>query len=285
MGLLVIPVKFGNAISEEKLPIHQIRRKDGSRIKMRRFAAADGEEVAFTDIDKGYELTDGRMVALTDADFEQAYGERNRTAQILLFTPLAGIPRTASETSYHVQPAPGGEKAYALLAEALTRTGAGAVVSFALRERESLALLYPAGGYLLLERLHWAARVRQPDFTLLDLTLPEAEIQQAQQLIEAMTAAFDWTAYTDEGAARLAAIVAAKADTGQVTAAPVSTAQSAATSPHDLMAVLAASVAAARAAKAAGSAPVTKIPAAKSARKPRARKAAPPAAAIAKEVA
>jgi DNA end-binding protein Ku len=143
-----------------------------------------------------------------------------------------------------VQPGPGGEKAYALLARTMADTGTAAVVSVAIRQRESLALLYAGrDGYLILERLNWAADVRKPDFAAPDAALSEAELGLAENLVTQMSKPFDWASFRDESTEKLEKIVQAKLETGQVTGAPAARTGGSPTPAQDLMAVLQASVA------------------------------------------
>lgn len=249
-GMVVIPVKLGTAASEDKLPLHEVRRKDGSRITYKRTAVADGEEVPYSDIVKGYETPNGQMVLLEREDFDAAYGEKNRDAKIVAFTDAGRLPRTAHEASYHVQPGPGGEKAYELLAKAMDDTGKAAVVSIAVRQREALALLYTTGdGYLVLERLHWAANVRKPDFEAPSGKATADEIVLAENLVMQMSQTFDWQAYTDTSMEKLSAVIQGKIETGQLTGTPSAKTPDAVTQPAELMAVLSASVAEIKAAK------------------------------------
>jgi DNA end-binding protein Ku len=242
--MLVLPVRLSTVVSDESTELHQVRKSDGSRISYRRFAAADGEEVPYSQIAKGYELPDGRTVVLTDEDFEKAYGGKNRNAKILQFVAEDALPRTAAGTSYYVQPGAGGEKAYALLARTMADTGTAAVVSVALRQRETLALLYTNGdGYLILERLNWAADVKKPDFAAPDATLPGTELDLAEKLVTQMSGPFDWGAARDESAERLEKVVQEKIETGQVAGTPASRPEGSPTPAQDLMAVLQASVA------------------------------------------
>lgn len=270
VSVIALPVTLGSAVSEAKSRVHKVRRSDGSRIKYRGFAEADGQEVPYGETVRGYELDDGRMVILADADFERAFGPKSRDAKILFFTDPAQVPRTAHDASYYVQPGKGGEKAYALLAEAMSRTGRVAVVSFALRDREALGILYPTanGEYLVLERIQWHADVRQPDFAPpMHAAYPsEAEISQAESLVKALTEEFDWPAYTDQATVKLAEVAAEKAAAGQGVSEPARPAAAPAT--VDLATALRESLAAVKAAKAA-KAPV---PVART-RAPRTRKA------------
>lgn len=242
-GLVSIPVALGTVVSEDKLPVHFVRKSDGSRITMRRFAAADGAEVPYGDLVKGYELANGQLVLLDDADFEKAYGEKNRKAEILSFVPRDSVPRAAHDTSYYVEPEPNGAHAYALLAEAMNVTGKDAVVSVAVRQREATALLHAtADGYLVLERLQWAAQVKKPDFTAPELTsYAPAEIDMAENLVASMSGESGWASLTDTSRERLEAVVQAKDAAGQVTGAPAGK-STPATPPVDIMAALQASV-------------------------------------------
>jgi DNA end-binding protein Ku len=265
MGPLVLPVKLGTVAGEDKLPLHQVRKSDGSRIEMKRFAVADGREVPYSDVVRGYETVSGQVVLVTDADFELAYGAKNREARITGFTPRDSVPRTAADTSYYVEPGKGGEKAYRLLATALERQGKAAVVSVAIRQREAQALLYPVNGYLVLERLQWAENLRLPDFAAPSEKVTEAEIELAENYISLLSGEWNWTAQKDTSAQALADVIQAKAETGQVVGTPAERKPGSTTAPADLEAVLRASVEAAKAAKAPAPAPV---------RKPRTKKAA-----------
>lgn len=263
-NMITIPVKLGTAVSDGGLELHQFRKGDGSRIRFRRTAEADGADVEYGDVRKGYELGSGQVVLLEDADFELAYGAKTRQAVIQAFVPGNSAPRLAAETSYYVQPDKNGDRAYALLAEAMKRTGKAAVMTIAVRQREAMGLLYATeDGYLVLERLHWASEVKRPDFAAPRAGLTEAGIDLAENLITQMSGTFNWAAFEDTSAQALMDVIQAKAETGQVTGTPPAAVPGAATPPGDIMAALEASVAAAVAARAP--APV--------ARRPRARKA------------
>lgn len=247
ISLLTIPVKLGAAVSDGDLKLHQHRRSDGSRIKYLRVAEADGAEVPYSEIVKGAETADGSVVLLEDKDLEQAFGEKSRNAKILMFTDPANIPRIAAGKAYVVQPDIGGEKTYALLAGALARTNKVAVVQIALRQRERLGLIYADEGYLYMESLEWVDDVRKPDFEAPDTEVTDAEAAMADQLVEQMSSNFDFSAYHDESKLRLAELVAAKAEVGQVFSGPTTGTNSM----HipDVTAALSASISAMKAAK------------------------------------
>jgi DNA end-binding protein Ku len=220
LSLLNMPVKLGSSTKDNQLGLHMVRKSDGSRIRFTRVAEADGQEVQWNDIAKGYDAPDGSLVILDDEDFKAAYGPKNRVASILMFTNAASVPRTAIKTSYHVQPDKGGEKTYALLAGALQASGKVAILTFAMRQRVALAVLAPQDGYLILESLEWHADVLTPDFAAPPMTASEDEQALAARLIEQMTGDFDYAAQKDVSTEAVAAVIQAKIEKGHVIAAP-----------------------------------------------------------------
>lgn len=226
-GPVVIPVKLLPAVSGGESELHRYRRRDASRIRMRRVAEADGEggrEVPWDETVSGYETGAGTVVLLEDDELDAAYGvagEPDRAARITAFVPLGTLPRLAAESSYYVQPGKGAEHAYELLATALLRSGRAAVVSLALRKRKANAMLYPTGdGYLILERLQWASAVQAPPFAAPKTGVTESEVEQAQNLIGLTKSAFDWDAEQDASAQRLSEYVQARIEAGQVSGTP-----------------------------------------------------------------
>lgn len=266
VGALAFPMKLGPVVSDDRLELHRVRRSDGSRIEMRRFAKADGEPVEYADTIEGYETGDGRTVLVEKEDKVKAYGEKNRGARILMFVPEGTLPRTAHDSSYHVQPGKGGERVYALLAQAMLRSRKAAVVSFALREKEENGLLYATqDGHLVLERLNWAAEVKEPGFELPAAEFSSTDMKLADQLVAEYSGEFDWASFTDKGEERLQEIIRAKAETGQSVGTPVT--PNSALPPANLTDVLQASVEAAKKAR-TPAAPVRKA----RTRKPAAKK-------------
>lgn len=258
-GMIVIPIKLSNAVGDEGIKFRQVRKQDGSRVKYTRTALADGREVPYADIVKGYELANGEIVVLSDEDFEAAYGEKSRNAKLLAFTTPDSVPRTAAGPSYYVQPGAGSDQAYALLAETMKRTGKVAVVSVAIGTRESLGVLYtPGDGYLVLEKLHWAADVRKPGFEAPAAPDAGSMLDLAQALVTEMTSPFSWEAFKDESEARLNEMVQAKISRGEAVGTPAPPAGNPA--PPDLAEALKASVEAARAAKAKPAVPRARRP-------------------------
>jgi DNA end-binding protein Ku len=280
-GLVTIPVKLYSATEQKDVTFHQVRRSDGSRIKYKRVAAVDGEEVAYGDIAKGYELSTGETVVLTDEDFQDLPLTTSRAIDVLRFVPLEELDPIFFEKSYYLEPDKSGVKPYVLLRDALEQSGKVAVVKVALRNRESLAALRVRDGVFVLETMLWPDEVRTPDFGFLgeDVEVRPQELAMAGSLIETLTGDFDPTEYKDEYREALQSVIEAKA-AGREVVQPTE-AQPTSGTVVDLMAALRASVEAAKKGRPAespgASAPdeaPDKAPAKKAAKKAPAKKAA-----------
>jgi DNA end-binding protein Ku len=248
-GLVTIPVRLYSATEERDVAFHQVRRSDGSRIKYRRFAVADGEEVPFSEIAKGFELPTGETVVLTDEDFAELPLSSQKAVEVLQFVPLDEVDPMFFSRSYYLEPDKAGVKPYVLLREAMAKSGRVAVVKVALRSRESLACLRVKDKVLVLETMLWPDEIREPDFDVLDgdVDVRPQEVKMAQSLIDALAGDFDPEQYTDEYREALEALIEAKVE-GHAVVAPAA-AEADQGTVVDLMAALRASVEAAKQAR------------------------------------
>ncbi len=167
-GLVTIPVRLYSATEERDVTFHQVHRTDAGRIRYKRVCSACGEEVAFADIAKGFELPTGETVVLTDDDFADLPLTTSRSIDVLEFVPLEQVDPIFFTKSYYLEPDKTGTKPYVLLREALEASGRVAVVKVALRQRESLATLRVRDGVFVLEVMLWPDEIRTPAFGFLD---------------------------------------------------------------------------------------------------------------------
>ena len=211
-GLVSIPVRLFAATEEHGVSFRQIHVSDGGQIRYRRVCDIDGEDVPYGDIAKGYELPDGQVVVLTDADFAQLPLASSRAIQVLGFADADTIDPVRLSRSYYCDPTGSDAKAYVLLREALERTGKVALVKVALRGRESPAVLHPRDGVLVLHVLLWPDEVRKPRFRFLrdDITLRPRELQAAESYIHTLTGMHDPHEVVDRYQAALKELVEAK---------------------------------------------------------------------------
>ncbi|HEU0103031.1 MAG TPA: Ku protein [Mycobacteriales bacterium] len=245
-GLVTIPVKLYSATEAKDVSFHQVRRSDGSRIKYKRVSAVDGEEVPYGEIAKGYELSSGETVVLTDEDFKDLPLTTSRAIDVLQFVPLEQVDPIYFEKSYYLEPDKAGVKPYALLRDALDESGKVALVKVALRNRESLGTLRVRDGVFVLETMLWPDEVRTPDFGFLDedIEVRPQELAMAGSLIETLSGDFDPLQYKDSYREALQQVIEAKV-AGQEVVQPTD-AQPTTGTVVDLMAALRASVEAAK---------------------------------------
>jgi DNA end-binding protein Ku len=280
-GLVSIPVKLYTATEEKDVSFHQVHREDGGRIRYKRVCQIDGEEVAYADIAKGYELPSGETVVLTDDDFADLPLTSSRVVDVLSFVPLEQVDPIYFAKSYYLEPEKNATKPYVLLRDALQQADSVALVKVAIRTREALATLRVRDGVLVLETMVWPDEVRTPDCGFLDedVTVRPQELAMAESLIESMSADFDPDLYHDEYREALEKVIEAKVEGREVVEQPVQEEDTG--SVVDLMAALRASVAAAKKGRGeaeeeqqpAKKAPAKKAPAKKAAAKAPAQKA------------
>jgi DNA end-binding protein Ku len=245
-GLVSIPVKLFSATEERSVSFHQVHREDGGRVKYKRVCSIDGEEVAYSDIAKGYELPSGEVVVLTDEDFDDLPLSTSRSIDVLQFVPLEQVDPMYFAKSYYLEPDGAGAKPYVLLRQALEDSGRVALVKLALRQRESLAALRVRDGVFVLEMMLWPDEIRTPDFGFLDedIDVRSQELSMASSLIETLSGDFDPTEYADDYREALEKLIEAKVEGREVVQPSAGPSEDAPV--VDLMAALRASVAAAR---------------------------------------
>jgi len=212
-GLVNIPVKMYSATQTSNLDLDMLDKHDNANIRFMRVNEQTGKEVAWGDIVKGYMLDD-KYVVLNDEDFEAAAQKKSQIVEIEEFVDEQEIDSTYYEAPYFLGPAKGGEKAYALLREALAETKKVAIGTYVMRGKEHLCMLKPEGDALILVRLRFAEEIRGTA----ELDLPGStgikpnELKIAKALIGQLTnKKFDIEKYKDTYHAALMKMIKAKA--------------------------------------------------------------------------
>ena len=273
-GMVTIPVKVYSATQEKDISFRQVHTEDSGRIRYKRVCEVCGKEVPYSDIGKGYELPDGQIVVLTGEDLADLPLPSAKSIEVLEFVPADDVDPLYFAKAYVLAAEGAGPKPYVLLRDALTETGQCAVVKVAIRTRESLALLRPKDGALVLQTMLWPDEVRDISFAApnADVEVREQEVAMAQSYISTLSATFDPSRYSSDYREALEQLVAAKTE-GIELQAPAE-APGAGAQVVDLVAALRASVEAAKQRR--GEAPVDPAsdgaPEKKPARKPAAAK-------------
>ena len=247
-GLVSVPVKLYAATESHDVSFRQVHAKDGGRIKYQRVCSLDGEEVPYSDIAKGYETEDGEMVILSDDDMAELPATSSREIAVEKFVPSDQIDPMLFEKSYYLEPEKSGAKPYALLRQALKDADRMAVVTVALRQRTSVAVLRVRntdnGDVIVLQTMMWPDEVRVPDFDVEVGDVKDPEVKMAHMLVETLAGDFDASEFEDDYAGAVEALVKAKIEGGEVKRTETSTKTSGEV--VDLLAALQKSVAAAK---------------------------------------
>jgi DNA end-binding protein Ku len=213
-GLVTIGVRLFSATEEHDFRFHQMHREDGGRIKYKRVCSVCGEEVAFADIAKGYELDDGRVVMLDGEDFESLPIETDRSIQVLEFVPVEEIDPIYFQKSYYLEPDKAAVRPYVLLRTALEEAERLAVVKITIRQRQTLATLRARDDVLVLHTMLWPDEIRRPEFDFLgsDVEVRPQELRMASSLVESMAGSFEEDEFTDDYRDAMEKLITAKAE-------------------------------------------------------------------------
>ena len=245
-GLVNVPVKLYTAVSRKTVHFHQLHDADGSRIQQRRVCSKDGEEVAFENIVKGYEVSPGRYVVVETAELDALDPVKTRTIEVEQFVDPAEIDTMLYDQPYWVVPVPGAAKAYRLMLQAMRDAEKVAIGRVVLRQKGHLVALRPHGDLLTMETMIYADEVVPADSlddeaSGTETKVAARELEVARQLIEMLSAPFEPERFRDDHRDAVLAMIERKVAGEEIAIAP----EPAPAEPvPDLMAALQASIAA-----------------------------------------
>ena len=211
-GLVSIPVELRSAVRADRISFRMLHKDDLSTIRYERICQEEGDPVPWSEVVKGYEYSKGKFVVLTDADFKAAALESSKVIDILDFVKQEEIDPRFFESPYFLIPTKGGEKAYALLREAIRRTDSIGIGKIIMRQTQHLVALKSIGDALVLEIMRFANELVDIDelsFPASNVARPQ-ELEMAEQLITNLTGPFEPEKYTDEYRENLMRIIRAK---------------------------------------------------------------------------
>ena len=244
-GLVNVPVKLYSATSPKTVRFHQLSRETGSRIRQKRVDPATGDEVAYENIVKGYEISPETYVVVSSEELDTLAPEKTKTIDIEDFVDLVEIDPIYYDHSYYLAPATGGAKAYRLLLEAMREAGKVAIGKIVIRSKQQLCALRPSGDAMGLSTMLFGDEVLSPDRldeldSVNEAEATKRELTMAQQLIESLSADFEPEKFKDEYRERVLDLIERKAAGEEIAVQPE--AEEEAPAP-DLMAALEASLA------------------------------------------
>ena len=250
-GLVTIPVGLYTATESKRPKFRQLRKGDHARIRYRRVAETDGNEVPFPDIVKGYEVSKDQYVVFTDEELEAALkAGAAGTVDVVQFVRADEIDPIYYRQAYYLAPEQAGAKAYAILVRALQEKDMVGLARVAIREREYPATLRSDEGIIVMETMYWPDEIREPDFEQLgaEVEVRADEVKMAEMIIDNLTAPFDPEAWIDDSRAAVEELARRKMEGEEI----VSVESPQPTGVVDLMEALKASVEATKAKRRAG---------------------------------
>jgi len=246
-GLVNVPVRLFTATESKTVRFHQFDKASGQRVRNLRVTEDSGEEVAYDDIVKGYELEKGHFVIVEPEELEAVEPGPSRSIEIEDFVDLHEVDPIYFGSTYYLSPGEGGaERPYALLRAAMEESGKIAIARFVMRGKQHLAAIRPAGPVLVLSTMYFPDEVRTPDVVgdVPDqVEVSERERKAAVQLVESLTSEWEPDRYQDTYRERVLDLVHRKAEGEEIVDERPAAQEGTVV---DLMAALEASVRAAR---------------------------------------
>jgi len=215
-GLVSIPISLFPATQREDLKFRLLRKGDLSPVNYKRVAEADGKEVPWDQIVKGYEYEKGKFVVVKDEDFARVDVEATQTVEIINFVSLAEINPLLFYKPYYMQAEKGGDKAYALLRDALESSGKIGIAKVVIKVRQHLAAVKSQQNGLMLELMHFPEELLGTS----EFKAPhgghasKAEANMASQLIQSMTTKWNPQMYHDDYHKALEQLIEKKIESG-----------------------------------------------------------------------
>src|ERR1044072_4839450 len=215
-GLVNIPIALYSATRREELRFRLLRKSDLSPVNYKRVAEKDGKEVAWDQIVKGYEYEKGKYVVLKDEDFERVDLEATQTVDIKDFVDQDEIDPMFFYKPYYLEPQKGGDKAYSLLRDALKDSNKVGIAKVVIKTRQYLAGVKPEDGTLVLELMHFADELADPDKLHVpkNTEIGKREMNMAKSLIDSMTSKWDPEKYKDDYKEALMEVIEEKVEAG-----------------------------------------------------------------------
>lgn len=195
-GLVSVPVRMFTATASQELRFHFLDRRDMAPIGYDKVNKTTGDSVDPGDIVRGFEVSKGRFVEVTDEDIDRLDVELTHAIDICDFVSIEEIDPVYFRKAYYLLPQDGAEKPYRLLVRALGETGRVAIAKVVIRNKQHLACIRPVEDALVLETMYYAAEVRLPEEAPKPRVQP-AEVEMAKTLIENLAGTWDPARYHD----------------------------------------------------------------------------------------
>jgi DNA end-binding protein Ku len=220
-GLVSFPVKLYSAARSESISFNQLHKADNSRVRQVLYCAAEDKPIPRTEIVKGYEYEKDRYIVIEDEEIKKVAPQTAKVMEIQEFVKADAVDPIYLETSYYMAPDEAGEKPYALLFDALKKSGYMGIAKVTMHNREHVVILRPGANGVLMHTMYFSHEIRKVDEFRTDLSLvKEKELALAQSLVEALAAEFEPEKYKDTYRENLLQMIESKKDGKEIIATP-----------------------------------------------------------------
>jgi DNA end-binding protein Ku len=211
-GLVSIPVKLYSATESSSGVRFNLLAKDGSRLKQQYVSEKDQTVVPRAEMVKGYEFEKDRFVLFSAEELKGLEEASSPSIEITAFIPEKSVDPLFYDKAYLLAPDKRGGKPYALLAEAMRKSGRCALARWSWKSKQYVVQVRPVEDGLVLQQLLYADEVRSlKDLVIEPVSVSAGELQLALQLIDQISQdTYDATQYVDEEKQRVLAAIDAK---------------------------------------------------------------------------
>ena len=215
LALVSCPVALYAAHHErENLHFHFINPDTGHRVRMVTMDAEGGPPLKRGDLSRGYEFKKDHYLIITEEDFDSVRIESSSTMAISKFIARDALDPVFFDASYYVAPdGDAGRDVYAVLREAIAKTGRMALARVVMARRERPIAIMPMGRGLIAHTLFEPRDLNDsaPLFEDVPDGAPEADmVALATQLIERQAGTYEDADAEDRYEKRLRELIAAK---------------------------------------------------------------------------
>ncbi len=219
-GLVSIPVRLYSATESAASVRFNLLAPDGSRVKQQYVSESDQKVVPRAEMVKGYEVEKDRFVMFSADELKKLEEGSSHAIEIVAFIPLQSVDPLFYDKAYLLAPDKRGGKPYALLMEAMRKSGRCALAKWAWKAKQYVVQVRPTDDGLVLQQLLYADEVRSlKDLNIEKVEVSDSELQLALKLIDQISEdSYDPTQFEDEEKKRILAAIDEKIAGKQVVA-------------------------------------------------------------------
>jgi DNA end-binding protein Ku len=176
-GLVAVPVNLFSAVRPADAALRMLA-PSGEPLQRHYQCPEDGKDTPWEELVRGFEVDDGKFVALTDAELDSIAPRKTRDIDLQRFVPVDELDPFLFERPYVLTPTGDSTKPYRLLADAMEAEGKAGIATFVMRTKEYLVAIVAQRGILWAQTLRFAGEVRSPK----DAGLPKAAKPDAKDV-------------------------------------------------------------------------------------------------------